>query len=202
MNLYRGKSKIKIFYMSAKAFAILALFLMPGLVFGEVTQQDLINKDRELQAAKDALSGVSAQRRTLQGEVANIDSQVHSIQNDVYVTQSEINRLSGEITTTNQRITQAEAELSKVRSQLSEVVRVMYEEGQISNIELIAKSNNFSDFVNRSEYFEALNIKIKESSDKIVALKNELDSKKTALEAAKKKTEELAPGPRSITSLW
>lgn len=190
MNLYRGVSKLNKYQICVKIFAILALFLMPNLTYA-ITQGEVDAKNQELQEAKEALNGITAQRRTLQGEVANIDSQVKSIQGQVYNTQAEINRITGEINTTNVRIAEAEAELVKARTQLSEIVRIMYEEGQVSNIELIAKSNNFSEFVNRSEYFEAIQLKIKESSDKVIALKNELDTKKKQLEESKKKTEEL-----------
>lgn len=176
--------------ISAKVVVILALFLMPNLTYA-VTQNDVNAKNEQLQDAKDALSDISSQRKTLQGQVASMDSQIQSIENQVYNTQAEINRLNAEITATNKRITEAEAELAQDRSRLSEVVRVMYEEGQVSNIELIAKSNNFSEFVNRSEYFEAIQLKIKETADKVVALKNELASKKQKLEDDKKETETL-----------
>jgi hypothetical protein len=52
MNLYRGKTQIKIMTISAKAFAIFALFLMPTFSYA-VTQSEIDAKNQELQQAKE-----------------------------------------------------------------------------------------------------------------------------------------------------
>lgn len=179
------------FYQSVKfGIAILALFLLPNSVFA-VTQQDLNQKNQELQNAKNALNGIQSERKTLQGEVANYDRQIGSIQSTIYSTQNEINKISNQITTTNTKIAEAEVQLETSYNQLSEVVRVMYEEGQISNIELIAKSKNFSEFIDRSEYMETMQLKIKDVADKVVAIKTDLETQKKTLEESKKRTEDL-----------
>lgn len=189
--MLKNKNRGKKLFKSAKVIvSLIALFLMPNLAFA-VTQQDLNQKNQELENAKNTLNQIAGERKTLQSEVANYDRQIGSIQNSIYSSDREISRLAGDISTTEVKITEAEAQLKTAYDQLSEIVRVMYEEGQISNIELIAKSKNFSEFIDRSEYIETIQLKIKDVADKVVAIKSDLESKKKTLEDSKKKTEEL-----------
>jgi murein DD-endopeptidase MepM/ murein hydrolase activator NlpD len=66
----------------------------------------------------------------------------------------------------------------------------MYEDGQISTIEIAAKSNSFSEYVNRSEYMEQMQIKVKDSANKVVALKQQLEVKRNELAASQKELKE------------
>lgn len=181
------QNKTRLFQSSAKLIALFALFLMPNLAFADLI--DDINQ--QIQDTQNKLNQTTGQKKTLQGEVAAYDSQINQIQSQINATDAEITKTQNEITETANQITQAEADLKKTKSQLSEFISVMYEEGRISNIELIARSNSFSEFVDRSEYMETMQMKVKEIADKIVELKNSLEQKKKSLEESKAKTEQL-----------
>lgn len=181
--LQRNKNKIKL--AGARSVLILALFLLPNVAAG-TTISDI---DRQIRDTQAKLNQTSFQRKSLQGEVAYFDNQISLAQMQINKTNAEINQLNSEITDINNRVAAAEAELKDARNKLSEIIRVMYEDGQVSQIELVAMSNNFSDFLNRTEYIEQIQLKIKDSADKIIALKNELENKKKTLE--EKKTAQL-----------
>jgi peptidoglycan hydrolase CwlO-like protein len=183
--LQRNKNKMKL--AGARVVLILALFLLPNVVYG-TSLEDISN---QIQSTQNKLNQTSGQRKTLQGEVSYFNGQISSVQSQINATDAEITRLNTEITATVNRIKQAEIDLVTARDQLSEIMRVTYEEGQVSDIELIARSNNFSDFLNRTEYMEQIQLKIKGTADKVISLKTELDTKKASLETSRKKTEEL-----------
>ena len=173
--------------ISVKLFVVFALFLMP--TFSLAASLDDINNQINNTNAK--LNKTQGDRKTLQGEVNYFDGQIGGVQAQINSTDAEINKLKSEISTTEAGIKKAEADLAQAKDQLREYLRVMYEEGQISTLELIAESKNFSDFVDRSEYMQTMQAKIKGSADKIIILKKELETKKTELESKKKQTEEL-----------
>jgi len=186
----KQKQKGKFLNLGAKALIFLALFLLPNMAMG-YTQNDLNDVNKEIQEAQNSLKNTQLQKKSLQGEVNNYNNQISSIEMQISKSNIELNRLNLEITNIESNIISAEKELNKTKNELGEIVRTMYEEGQISDIELIAKSKNFSEFVNRAEYVESIQIKIAEVVDKVTNLKKELESKKNQLENNKKTTEYL-----------
>lgn len=199
LSTFREKlkqNKLNILKSLRAVIVVWALFLMPFLAIspktvGSTAQDDLNNIGNQLNNANSRLNKIQADRKSLQGEVAYFDGQISDVQTQINAIDAEMTKIQNEIKDTEAKISKAEADLKKAREQLSEIMRVIYEEGQISNIELIVKSKSFSEFINRSEYFETMNLKIKETSDKVVNLKNELETKKKSLEENKKKQEEL-----------
>lgn len=170
--------------ISVKLFVVFALFLMPTFSLA-ASLDDRINQTEQ------NLSQTKSTKKTLSGEVAAFDAQIGGIQSQINATDADLTKTQNEITSTNNQIKQAELDLAKTKDQLREYIRTMYEEGQVSNIELIAKSKNFSEFVDRNEYMVTMQLKIKGTSDKIVALKTELELKKKVLEEKRAKIEQL-----------
>ncbi len=110
---------------------------------------------------QDAIAKLAAKINNIQGKInANIDTQ-----NDL-----------------EKRIKKAEIELQEQRSLLGENIKAMYLEGDISTLEMLASSKDLSEFVDKQQYRNAVQDKIKTTVDKINALKDELRIKKTAVD--------------------
>lgn len=147
---------------------------------------DLNNQINQLQGQ---LGETRKQKSTLENEVAIFDGQINVITLQLQATQASLAKTQSEIDYTLARIKAAEEELIKQKGILDENLRILYEEGQTSSIEVVAGSDNFSEFMNRTEYLKSIQDKVSETIDKIKALKEELDLKKKELET--KKTEQL-----------
>jgi surface antigen len=80
------------------------------------------------------------------------------------------------------QISDAEAELARQKEVLGQSIKAMYVEGDISTIEMLASSKDLSDFVDKQQYRESVQNKIKTTLDKITALKAELKSQKESLD--------------------
>ena len=193
-NKYKKQGKFKL-RSAKKAFAIFALFLMTFLVLpaqlSASLQDDLKNVNREIRDARSELTDIRAEKNTLQSQVSALDREIANIEYQIYLSNKKINILNGKIKDTALKINKAEKELEKLKSQLSELIRVMYEEGQSSQLEIIAKSKSFTEFVNRAEYLEQINYKVKQSSDRIIAIKKDLENKKAELEIDKKDAQKI-----------
>lgn len=190
------KNKNKKTFMSAKrAFALFALFLVSFLAIPVTTraslQDDLNDVNEKINDAKDELDDLRAEKNTLQGQINAFNGEISNIEYQISLTNRKIQLLNSQITETEANIKVAEADLAKAKKQLSEIIKAMYEDGQQSALEVVAKSSSFSEYVNRSEYMEQMQVKVKENADKVVTLKNELENKKGLLQENKKEALDL-----------
>lgn len=189
----KNKNK-KLLTGAKRAFAILALFLLSFATIPTVyatLQDDLNNVNEKIDEAKDELAGIRSQKNTLQGQVNAFSREVSNIEYQISLTNSKISLLNRQIRETETKLEQAKKDLEKAQNQLSELIKVMYEDGQLSTVEIVAKSGSFSEFVNRSEYMEQMQVKVKENADKVVAIKKDLEAKQQLLESNKKEALEL-----------
>ncbi len=164
---------------SFKASVIVVFFAMSLIIVPTdskpahaTTIQDL---DNQIKAKK-------TQAQTLESEVANFDGQIQQLSGQIQTTQTDIDKTNAQIADTQSQIQAAEEKLKIQKETLNEYLRVIYEESNTSPLELIASSNSFSDFVDRSEYLQTMQLKIKETVEKIKSLKAELETKKRDLE--------------------
>jgi surface antigen len=148
-----------------------ALLATATLVGGRVYADQFDNQINALraqnaanQAQSDSLAAVAA---SYQQAIDALNQRIASLQSAIDATQAKIDDL-------NNQIAQAQAELDHEKQVLGENIKTMYLEGDVTTLEVLASSNNLSDFVNKQEYRNSVADKIKASVDKINALKAEL----------------------------
>jgi surface antigen len=146
---------------------------------------DMASINQQINALNDKIAKNRSDKTSVENEIATIDAQVASINLQLQATQIQIDQLTAQINDTNYQIAKNEAELKVQQAQMSEYLKQMYEDGQVSMVEQIVKSNSFSDFIDQKEYLSTIQQKIKETADKIMAIKKELEVKKKDLEAKK-----------------
>jgi len=129
--------------------------------------------------------------QSIAAEVATIDSQAEIVQLQIVQTQREIDIANSQITELNNKIKLANDELAKQKVTLREYIRTMYINGQVSQVELILSSNNFSDFVNKSEYLDSMQQNVQGAITKIKSLTDELAASKLDVEKTKATAESL-----------
>lgn len=168
-------------------FFILSVFITPLGNIKTAKADELSDLNSQINQLQGQLGETRKQKSTLQNEIAIFDGQINVITLQLQATQSTLNKTQSEIDDTLAKIKAAEEELAKQKEILDENLRILYEEGQTSSIEVVAGSDNFSEFMNRTEYLKSIQDKVSESIDKIKQIKVELDAKKKELEI--KKTE-------------
>jgi len=173
-------------------FVFLTLFLCginPALATSYEEQLAEINKEK--QKIYSQLSEISSKEKTLENEIANYQIQINSIQTQINITQQEITVTNSAINETGNKIIEGEKELEKQKEIMNEYLRTMYIEGRVSTIELVASSNNFSDFVDRNEYLSTVQNNVQDTANKISLLNKELQAQKKNLEEKQIKSEQL-----------
>lgn len=137
----------------------------------------------------DQIRQLNQQNAENKKNVATLQLQANSYQEAISQLQAQIDTLLAQIRTNEtkrdelqKKITDAEAELEKQKDLLGRNLQAMYIEGDISTLEMLASSNNLSDFVDKQEYRTAIKDKIKTTVDQITDLKHQLRAQKEEIE--------------------
>lgn len=162
------------------AIAVGAL-LVVSLVYGGHLYADQFDEQiKQLQQEK-AVSQQAADRFKVQAN--SYRDAVDKLQIQIDGTNQAIldnQRQSDEV---QNQLVEAQANLDKQKKILGENIRTMYLEGEISTLEILASSNNLSDFVDKQQYRNAVQNKVKSTVDKINELKVQLQEKQRSLTA-------------------
>ena len=181
---------------------ILILFLLsPCIVRGNlidnINQQiqeqeskrvELERKAREYQAIINQKQG---EIKSLNNQVAIFNARINKIEIEVNMTEDDIDQTGLEILQLEYGIDQTEEDIIKQKDNLGKVIQVIAEFDQISEIEIMLDSEDFSDFFNQINYLDNLQNGVKEKVDNLKALKLKLGVDKESKEDKKDKLESL-----------
>jgi surface antigen/peptidoglycan hydrolase CwlO-like protein len=117
--------------------------------------------------------------------VRDLQSQAVSYQDAVSRLQSQINIVEGQISESRhqqalleQQIADAQTQLDQQKKVLSEILRTMYIDGQMTTIEALATSNSLSEYVDKEAYRQQVQNSVENTMRKIADLQSQLQSKK------------------------
>jgi septal ring factor EnvC (AmiA/AmiB activator) len=170
-------------HSSNKLIALFAvaifLFSSYALPIFAATEQELRSKADELNKkvsqSQEELSSIHGEVTTLEGKLASINAEIATID-------GQINKTKSDIKETQEKLEKTEAELQKQQRIIDASVRSLYKNGNISTIELLAASDNFTEFVNEQEYLSRIKTNVQVASKKVKALKKKLEDEKKSLD--------------------
>lgn len=154
--------------------AILATSLVPKTSRADQFDDQINALKQKVAQSQSAADQKANEAGTLKAKLAGIDAQINAAQ-------EQLNLTNAEISATQKRIDEANKELDRQKDILRQNIKLIYKEGSVSPIEIIASSSNLSDFVAKQEYLSAIKNKIDQNLEKIDTLKKELDNKKDQL---------------------
>jgi peptidoglycan DL-endopeptidase CwlO len=166
---------------SRRAFAALLAVVMVSLLMigGGLAKADKFDeKIQRLQSANDIKQG-HLDRFTAQAD--SYQDAVDRIQREIDRLTDIINKTKGQIDAVKKEIAKAQADIDHNRKVLGQSIRAMYQEGDVSTLEILASSHDLSDFVNKQQYRLAVQDKVKNTFDRITALKVRLEQKQNRL---------------------
>lgn len=160
--------------------------------FGMIVTPVLVQADRfsnQIRELKNENAALENQSDALQVEADGIQGTINALQTQINGLQAQINESQAQIADTEQKIVEAQAELDRQRDLLGQNIKAMYLEGDMSTLEMLASSKDLSEYLDKQQYRDSVKDKIKETLDKVTALKLQLKSEKERLEAQKKDQE-------------
>jgi surface antigen len=115
-----------------------------------------------------------SQANTIDGQISEIDAQIASV-----TAQLDLSRTQQ--AQTQARISDAQNQLATKKSILDEEVRAIYQDSQTTPLEMLASSQNLSDFVDKQQYNDQIKDHIQDELAQITQLEGQLEQQQTAL---------------------
>ncbi len=171
-NIMTKKNKI----ISASLFALaifmgVTLSVLPPGVVAESISETINNLQAENANNRKAVADLKDQAVSYQDAITRLQSQINILQGSINENQAKQANLQ-------RQIEENQKELERQKATLGDNIRVMYVEGQITTIEMLLTSKDFSHFIDKQEYHNSLKNKIQETVAKITTLQEELNAQK------------------------
>lgn len=149
------------------------------------TLQDLQKQSAELNKKIQESRAAAEQKKK---EAQALTGQIDRIEGDIEYTEQKINDVAGQIAVAEAEITRVEAdivvkqrELDEQRGNQDETLRVLYETGGEDALFLVAGATSISEFVEHTQYLEALEDQIDAMIAEVEGLRRDLEAKRTEL---------------------
>lgn len=168
----------KQFYKARAALAVVALAaIIGGGVVAHADQYDEQIKalNQQNASARGVLNGLQSQAGSYQEAINQLQTQINAVQAQIAANQAEQARLQ-------QAITDAQIKIALQKKYLGQDIKAMYVDGQLTTIEELATSKNFSDYVDKEEYRIAAQNKLNKTIKEIAAMQAELQRQKLQLD--------------------
>lgn len=138
-------------------------------------QRQIDSLNAQNSQAQQSVDALQAQASSYQDAVDRLSSQINIIQQQIVASQNQETALRAQIA-------EAQAQLEQEKKTLGEDIKAIYLEGNVSTLEILASSNNISDYVDKQTYRTSVQNKIKASVDKVTALKQQLQEQISQVE--------------------
>lgn len=143
----------------------------PVSVLAESAQDEINRLMQENSSNQSELERLKVEAASYQDAIDQMQAQIADLEAKIQINIAEQARISEEIS-------KNEAELAKQKSLLGKNIKAMYLDGNVSTLEMLASSNDLSEFVDKQQYRNSVKDKIVEMLDKITELKHQLNAQK------------------------
>lgn len=177
-----------------KLIAVLIALLMAGAVLAPVMmglvqatgEEDLRQEQQDLsnqrQQTEDEIDALEDQKKSVMDEKKQLDEQVTALEGSISELEGRIAEDDAKIEQVAKELAQAEQDEQNQYEAYKKRMRVMYENGATTYINILLQSENIADFLNRidivkqiAEYDSNMLEKLKETKQQIQSHKDELD---------------------------
>ncbi|HET8670940.1 MAG TPA: CHAP domain-containing protein [Candidatus Saccharimonadales bacterium] len=160
--------------------ALVAAMLLGGVLTTGRAQAD--RYDDQIRSLEQQISQTQHSKDHLNLEAENLNDVIAGLQAKISALESEVTANQAKSQGIQNEIAAAEVQLDNYRDILGDVLRESYLASDISTLEMLASSKSLSDFIDQQEYRSAIQTKIKKTLDKVMALQQELKTRKASLD--------------------
>lgn len=144
-------------------------------VFADQYDDQIKAIEAEISGYQQQAATLSTQAKTLQNELASLATQKATIQGQIDLSQAKYDKLVNDIRATEQKI-------AENKEALGQIIADMYIDGSITPLEMLASSNDISDYVDQQEYRSSIQNSLSQTIDEINTLKKQLETQKVDVE--------------------
>lgn len=137
------------------------------------------------------LKDLTADKTALRAQITALDQQIAAAVEEIDVQTQLIDELSALITVKEGELEQSQREQDEQYEKMRQRIRLMYENGNLTYLEILLSADDFADFLNKYEIVSQLSLYDKEQFENLRAIKEQIAEQKAALEQDKAEQEEL-----------
>lgn len=145
--------------------------------------------ESEISAAASSQSALQDQQQAVSDSIDATNAELVQNMASIQMLQDQIDDLNDQIEVKQQEYDSAKAEEDRQYAAMKERIRFMYEKGDISYLQILAKANSFSDILNKAEYINELYAYDRDMLKKFQDIQADVKDKQAALEADKDELE-------------
>lgn len=154
-------------------------------------QKEAAARTKELQVNQAAADAKAKEAAQLKDEGARVAALIGQSESALAQTDNNIFYSEKEISALNDQINQEQDQLAKEKINLDENIKIIYENGTPSFLEIVISSNSLSEMFDKAQYLDAIARQVQDTIDKINKIKADLESKKADQEKRKASLAEL-----------
>ncbi len=172
---------------------LISVLVATGIILGTTSPaianpNSTVNKRKaELQQNKDALKNAQQKKLDLEEEIQKLDGKIEGLMRESGNIKTKIASTEKSIEATKKQLEEAKKELDKQQAIYNQRVRNMYINGADSYLEVLLDSEDFSDLISRVDMIKSIVTSDKKIISELDAKKEEVNSKKLALDTEKQK---------------
>jgi peptidoglycan DL-endopeptidase CwlO len=158
------------------------LAIVAGFSLSDNKQVAAVDYGAEIKKLQTANSANEASRQSLQSSAATLEAKIASLQTTISALEGLIVSNESLRTDINQKIVANQAEIVREQEILKVSIRDLYISDDMSMLEKMASSRNLSDYVEKEQFTISAQDAVKDSMDRISALKIEQEKQKSQVE--------------------
>jgi surface antigen/peptidoglycan hydrolase CwlO-like protein len=160
--------------ISSIVLICIVFIIIPKLARADSFQSQINALNQQNTSAQNSLNSLSRQAANYQQAIANLQAQINGMQSAISINEAKQTSLAAEISSN-------QAQLVKEKSVLANVIKTMYVTGQLTPVEMLATSNNISDYIDQQIAYNDVQQKIQDTVTQINKLQAQLQQQKQQL---------------------
>ena len=157
----------------------------------EDRRREIDDLQKEIDAYKQKIAAKQKETRSLRNQLAIIENEVAKLGLDIQATEKKIQQTNLEIQALNIRIKRQEERIAEQKGWISEYIRLIYQQDQVSYLEVMLLNDSFSQFFDYFEQTEKIHSDLNDALGELKNSRQELENRQAELETQKATEEEL-----------
>jgi murein DD-endopeptidase MepM/ murein hydrolase activator NlpD len=121
----------------------------PTAVFADDAQQRLDQLKQQHEQTGQQINQLKGQETSLSNQIDTLNKQINDYNTQIQDLESQIQALDAKITALQADIDKTQKQLDRRNEMLKKRIRVMYEDGEVSYLDVLLQATDFSDFIDR-----------------------------------------------------
>lgn len=118
----------------------------------EDAREQVEKTQEEIRSNDDRIDSMEGEQAEVGSEIDNTTEEIAAMMATIALQEEEISQLKKDIKVQKKKLKKAQKRLSRQSSRMEERIKTIYEQGEISYLEVLLEAKSYSDMLSRSEY--------------------------------------------------